>query len=123
VVQGGGKWRKVEGPWRSRGCAGSSRICLQWARSEARQGIREWMRGGREKNRVTIVMVRLTVFVARTAGCIYSTFFDAHIRLFSAVRITSIVFPYKTRTIHICIYFRYLAVCITLIENSICIYF
>ena len=24
---------------------------------------------------------------------------------------------------HICIYFRYLAVCITLIENSICIYF
>ena len=32
-------------------------------------------------------------------GCIYSTLFDAHIIVCSAVSITSIVFPYKIRTI------------------------
>jgi hypothetical protein len=55
---------------------------------------------------------------------IYSTLFDAHIRLiFSRQYYINCRSTQKHVQFHTCIYFRYLAVCITLIAKSICIYF
>ena len=57
-------------------------------------------------------------------GCIYSTLFDAHIRLiFTRQYHINCLSIQKHVQFHICIYFRFLAVCIALIAKSICIYF
>ena len=57
-------------------------------------------------------------------GCIYSTLFDAHIWLiFSRQYHINCLSIQKHVQFHICIYFWYLAVCITLIAKSTCIYF
>jgi len=55
--ESGGRWKGFEGVVAVLGEAGS-----------ACSGRGVWMRGGREKDRVAIVLVRLTVFVARTAA-------------------------------------------------------
>ena len=59
-----------------------------------------------------------------SSGNIYSTLFDAHIIfMFSRQYHINCLSIQKHVQFHICIYFRFLAVCITLIVKPTCIYF